>query len=497
MFKKILIANRGEIAVRIMRTCREMGIGTVAVYSDVDATALHVLEADEAVCLGEPEPSASYLNVEKILDACKQTGAEAIHPGYGFLAENAEFADACGKAGVVFIGPSGKVIRELGSKTQARRIMEKAGVPLIPGMLESTTEADVICAEAEKMGYPVLIKATAGGGGKGMRAVTCAEDMAEACEAACSEAQKAFGDGRVYLEKNLVQPRHVEIQIMADSKGNAVHLFERECSIQRRHQKIVEETPSVALTPELRAKMGDAAVAAAKAAGYVGAGTVEFLLDHEGKNFYFLEVNTRLQVEHPITEMTTGLDLVRVMIEVAAGAELPFGQDDLAQRGHAIECRVYAEDPEADFFPSPGKLLVHREPTGPGVRNDCGVYEGFEVPMNYDPILAKLVTYGATREDARRRMIRALRNYAVLGVKTSIPFLIDVLESEQFIAGETFTDFIPKHFEGWKQPDEQADLARMAYIVGEMTRAAAPVGGGSAKSAGVPSPWQTLGGWRL
>lgn len=496
MFKKILVANRGEIAVRIMRTCREMGIGTVAVYSDVDATAMHVLEADEAVNLGEPEPSASYLNIGKILDAAKTTGAQAIHPGYGFLAENAEFADACVDAGVVFIGPSGKVIRELGSKTQARQIMKKAGVPLIPGMLESTTEKDVICAEAEKMGFPVLIKATAGGGGKGMRAVTCAEDMAEACDAACSEALKAFGNGNVYLEKNLVQPRHVEIQIMADSRGNAVHLFERECSIQRRHQKIVEETPCVALTPGLREEMGKAAVAAAKAAGYVGAGTVEFLLDHEGKHFYFLEVNTRLQVEHPITEMTTGLDLVRVMIEVAAGAELPFSQEDLVQRGHAIECRIYAEDPEADFFPSPGKLLVHREPTGPGVRNDCGVYEGFEVPMNYDPILAKLVTYGATREDARRRMIRALQSYAVLGVKTSISFLIDVLESEQFIAGDTFTDFIPKHFAGWKQPEASADLARMAYIVGEMTHAAAPAAGGPDKE-GVPSPFQTLGGWRL
>ncbi|WP_449246739.1 acetyl-CoA carboxylase biotin carboxylase subunit [Desulfarculus baarsii] len=495
MFKKVLIANRGEIAVRVMRSCREMGLGTVAVYSDVDAHALHVLEADEAVCLGQAEPSASYLNIAKIIEAAKQTGAEAIHPGYGFLAENAHFATACAKAGLVFIGPSPRVIEELGSKTRARQIMEKAGVPLIPGMLEPTMDADVLLAEAQRMGYPVLIKAVAGGGGKGMRMVAKAEEMREACASACGEAQKAFGDGNVYLEKNLIQPRHVEIQILADSHGNVVHLFERECSIQRRHQKIVEETPSVALTPETRQAMGRAAVAAAKAAGYVGAGTVEFLLDHDGRSFYFLEVNTRLQVEHPITELTTGVDLVRLQVEIAAGAALPFGQEDLAQRGHAIECRVYAEDPEADFFPSPGRLLVHREPKGPGVRNDCGVYEGFEVPMDYDPILAKLVTHGRTREEARQRMIRALQNYVVLGVKTSIGFLTDVLASEPFIAGQTYTDFIPRHFAGWRQSADDLELAALAYAAGESSQT--NVASGPGKAAGWPTPWQTLGGWRL
>lgn len=495
MFEKVLIANRGEIAVRIMRTCREMGVASVAVYSEVDEAALHVLEADEAAALGPAEPALSYLNIDKIIQAAKDAGAEAIHPGYGFLAENASFSKACTDAGIIFIGPSAEVIDQLGSKTTARRIMEKANVPLIPGMLEPTTDAAALAAEAEGMGYPVLLKAVAGGGGKGMRTVNTLEEMAGAAEAAVSEAEKAFGNGSVYLEKLLVSPRHVEIQILADNYGNVVHLFERECSIQRRHQKIIEETPSPALTPELREAMGAAAVAAAKASGYVGAGTVEFLLDNAGKNFYFLEVNTRLQVEHPITEMTTGLDLVRLQLEIAAGAELPFSQDDLSQRGHAIECRVYAEDPEAGFFPSPGLLLVHHEPSGPGVRNDCGVYEGFEVPMDYDPILAKLVTYGANRGEALARMVRALESYAILGVKTSIPFLIDVLKSRPFEEGETYTDFIERNFAEWKPALDWADLARIAYIAGEITAPAAAAG--PDRAAGQPTPWQTLGAWKL
>jgi len=494
MFKKILIANRGEIAVRIIRTCREMGIQTIAVYSEVDTVAAHVLEADEAVLLGEPEPSKSYLNIERIIAAAESNGAEAIHPGYGFLAENPDFAESCEASGITFIGPPARVIRDLGNKTLARRIMESAGVPVIPGMLDATTDPKVLSQEALRIGYPVLVKAVAGGGGKGMRIVTDPEALEEACVSAKSEAEKAFGDGSLYLEKHLESPRHVELQILADQHGNVIHLFERECSIQRRHQKIVEETPSPAMTPSLRDVMGRAAVSAAKAAGYVNAGTVEFLLDTSGQ-FYFLEVNTRLQVEHPITEMTTGIDLVRLQLEIASGNPLPFGQEDVIQRGHAIECRIYAEDPESNFYPCPGPVLIHRAPAGPGIRNDCGVYEGFEVPMEYDPILSKLVVTAGSREAARRRMIRALESYVILGIRTTIPFLIDVLRSPEFAEGNTYTDFIERHFEGWSPGMEDAALARIAYVVDEFNRA------GRAKvtirERGWPTPWETLGDWRI
>lgn len=494
MFKKVLIANRGEIAVRIMRTCREMGIETVAVFSEADARALHVLEADEAVALGESEPSKSYLHIEKIINAAKKSGAEAVHPGYGFLAENSSFAEACEDSGLTFVGPPGRVIRDLGNKTMARRIMSSAGVPVIPGMMEATQDLERLVHEAKIIGYPVLVKAVAGGGGKGMRVVFEDQAMREACVSAMSEAEKAFGDGSLYLEKHLESPRHVEFQILADRHGSVVHLFERECSIQRRHQKIIEETPSPVMTTSLREAMGKAAVSAAKAAGYVNAGTVEFLLDRAG-SFYFLEVNTRLQVEHPVTEMTTGLDLVREQLHIAAGDSLRFRQEELLQRGHAIECRVYAEDPEQSFFPSPGKVLLHCEPVGPGIRNDCGIYEGFRVPVEYDPIIGKVITYGETREASRRRMIRALENYAILGIRTTIPYLIDILKSPEFTAGDLCTDFIERHFQGWRQSMEDADRAKIAYIIHDL--ASSVKASTTEKSLRRPTPWETLGHWRL
>jgi len=495
MFKKILIANRGEIALRVMRTFREMGIGTVAVYSDADTRALHVLEADEAVHIGPAEPSQSYLDIDRIMASVTQTGAEAVHPGYGFLAENAAFAERCAKEGVVFIGPPANVIRDLGDKITARQIMQKGGVPLIPGMTEAAGDPAAWAAHADQIGYPVLIKAAAGGGGKGMRIVTDPAELAESCAAAAREAEAAFGSGTIYMEKFLAKSRHVEIQILADSQGHAIHLFERECSIQRRHQKIIEETPSPALNTELRAAMGQAAVAAAKASGYVNAGTVEFILDPDG-NFYFLEVNTRLQVEHPITEMITGVDLVRHQIEVAAGSPLALAQEDLSIRGHAIECRIYAEDPEQNFMPSPGRITFLQEPTGPGVRNDCGVYSGVEVPVEYDPILSKLVVHAENRDLAIRRMLRALEAYAVLGVKTPIGFLLDVLASRPFAEGDTFTDFIETHFPAWAPDSAKLDLAAIAYAADTM----APrirIGTADTAAAVHPGPWQTLANWRL
>ena len=496
MFKKILIANRGEIAVRVMRTCREMGIATVAVYSDADRTALHVQNADECVYLGPSEPLESYLNMERILEAARQTGAEAIHPGYGFLAENPVFAERCQKAGFIFIGPPAKVIRDLGDKTISRTIMKKGSVPVIPGMMETTEDFSVIQKKADAIGYPVLVKAAAGGGGKGMRVVPGPEELKEACESAQSEALKAFGNPAIYLEKYLVRPRHVEIQVLADQFGNTIHLAERECSIQRRHQKIIEETPSPALTPELREAMGKAAVAAARAAGYVNAGTVEFLLDERG-HFYFLEVNTRLQVEHPITEMVTGLDLVREQILIAAGQALPYSQDQIKTRGHALECRIYAEDPESAFMPSPGKILFLKEPEGPGIRVDSGIYGGFTVPIAYDPILSKLVAFAEDRERAIARMIRALSEYVILGLKTPIPFLLDVMKSPAFKSGKTHTWFLDDEFGRWKPDQEKTDLACLAYMVHEQTPQ--PVSQELSQNAleGFRSPWETLGPWSL
>jgi acetyl-CoA carboxylase biotin carboxylase subunit len=494
MFKKILVANRGEIARRIMYTCREMGVATVAVYSDVDCNAIHVLEADQAVLLGDAEPTASYLNIDKIITAAKETGAEAIHPGYGFLAENADFAEHCEQNGLTFIGPPAPVIRELGDKTVARQTMIKNGVPVIPGMTRPESDPEIMAREADHLGYPVLIKAAAGGGGKGMRVVQTRAEIREACLSAASEATSAFGNGAIYLEKYLARPRHIEFQILADRYGDVVHLLERECSIQRRHQKIIEETPSPAMTPKLRERMGKAAVAAARASGYVNAGTVEFLLDSDG-SFYFLEVNTRLQVEHPITEMVTGIDMVRHQLSIAAGEPLTLVQEEIQVRGHAIECRIYAEDPEQGFYPSPGKITYMIEPSGPGIRNDCGVYAGFQVPVEYDPILSKLIAHAENRDAAIQRMIQALERYVILGIRTPIPFLIDVLRSKAFVAGETFTDFVISHFADWKPERTDAEMACIAYIIDDLAgRKKTTV---SRAGAGEPlSPWQSLGNWR-
>lgn len=491
MFKKILVANRGEIALRVMKTCSEMGISTVSVYSDADKKAAHKLFSDQSVYIGKSEPSESYLDIDKIIDAAKKTGAEAIHPGYGFLSENPEFAKRCEGEGIVFIGPSADVIQKLGDKTIARNIMEKNGVPVIPGMTQPETDPQKLLDQSKKLGFPVLIKAAAGGGGKGMRIVLSEEELKDACETASREALNAFGNGSIYIEKYLLKPRHVEVQILADTHGNTIHLMERECSIQRRYQKIIEETPSPALTPELREEMGSAAVSAARASGYVNAGTVEFLLDHDNK-FYFLEVNTRLQVEHPITEMITGIDLVRQQLLVAFGEKLEYGQNDIIKRGHAIECRIYGEDPENDFFPSPGKILYMKEPKGPGIRNDCGVYSGCTVPVDYDPILSKLVVHAENREQAISKMIHALSNYVILGIKTPISFLLDILKSEPFKKGETYTDFIEKHFSDWKPTRKHEDIAKIAFIADELLNKNKKVTYKTGKDS-FPSPWETIG----
>ncbi len=446
MFKKILIANRGEIAVRVIRACREMGIAAVAVYSDVDRAALHVRKADEAYHIGPPPAAESYLNIGKILDAAKKSGADAIHPGYGFLSENAKFARACADAGVKFIGPTAASMEMMGSKTRARQEMEKAGVPFVPGTsrgLESPEEAERV---AKKIGYPVMLKAAAGGGGKGMRLVHVPEDLRSALEGAQSEAQRSFGDGEVYIEKAIVNPRHIEMQVLADEHGNTVYLGERECSIQRRHQKVLEEAPSPLVDPDMRRRMGEVAVKVAQAAGYTNAGTVEFLVDQQ-KNFYFLEMNTRLQVEHPVTELITGLDLVHLQIRIAAGEKLPFSQEDVRIRGHAIECRIYAEDPDNQFFPSPGKITLLLAPSGPGIRRDSGMYEGWNVPIDYDPLLAKLIGYGTDRPQAISRLVRALNEYFVGGIKTNISLFRRVLRDHEFQEGKVDTGYLDRLLE--------------------------------------------------
>lgn len=444
MFRSVLIANRGEIAVRVIAACREMGIRSIAVYSEVDRSALHVRLADEAWLLGPAPARDSYLNIEAILRVAHEHGAEAIHPGYGFLSENAEFAEACGRAGIVFIGPPPEAIRLMGSKTAAKRAVERAGVPTVPGYMGDTRDARKLEREATRIGYPVMLKASAGGGGKGMRVVQSSAEFAESLAAAQREALAAFGDDSIFLEKLVVAPRHIEFQILADTHGNAIHLGERDCSIQRRHQKVVEESPSVALTPELRATMGDAAVRAAQAAGYVNAGTCEFLLDANG-DFYFLEMNTRLQVEHPVTEFVTGIDLVHHQLRIAAGEPLGLKQETIAPRGHAIEVRLYAEDPANGYLPSTGEVLVFEPPRAPGVRVDIGITAGSEVTVHYDPMLAKLIVAAENRPVAIARLRSALDAFAVLGVATNIRLLQAIADDADFQAGDATTAFLETH----------------------------------------------------
>lgn len=445
MIQKILIANRGEITLRIARTCKEMGIGTVAVYSEADRFALHTVSCDEAIYIGPSPSSESYLVASSIIEAAKKMGADAIHPGYGFLAENADFAEACAQANLVFIGPSPDAIRIMGSKLESKTRMREVGVPTIPGTQGEGTELDALVAEAEGLTLPLLIKASAGGGGKGMRKVEDAKDLRKEMEIAAREAKKAFGDATLLVEHYVASPRHVEIQVFGDQHGNHVHLFERECSIQRRHQKVIEESPSVALTPELRKQMGEAAVKAAAAVNYVGAGTVEFILAPDGK-FYFLEMNTRLQVEHPVTECVTGIDLVREQIQVAEGAPLSFSQDTLTLSGSALECRIYAEDPNNNFLPATGTLEDWHLPELPGIRLDSGVTAGNEVSIHYDPMLAKVIAWGPSRNEAIRRMRKALREFSIQGVTTNRAFLLDVLSHPNYLSGDIDTHFIDTHF---------------------------------------------------
>jgi acetyl-CoA carboxylase, biotin carboxylase subunit len=441
MFRKILIANRGEIAVRILRACRELGVPAAVVYSEADRASLHVRLADEAYPIGAAPSRESYLSVEKIVGVARAAGCDAVHPGYGFLAENAAFARACGEADVTFIGPSPEAMEQLGSKTAARHVAREVGVPTVPGTLDPLRDADAALAAAKHIGFPIVLKAVAGGGGKGMRLVESDTALSSAWRDASSEAHNSFGDGRLYIEKYLPRPRHIEIQILGDRHGHIVYLGERECSVQRRYQKVIEEAPSPVMTADLRRAMGEAAVKLTRAGKYVNAGTVEFLVDAE-RHFYFLEVNTRLQVEHPVTELVTGLDLAKLQIRIAAGEPLPFTQDDIALRGHAIECRIYAEDPDNNFFPSPGKILERRVPTGPGIRLDDGVYAGWTVPNEYDPMLSKLIAWGSDRAEAIARLERALDEHYATGIKTNVGLFRRILAARDFQNAEIYTRWL-------------------------------------------------------
>ena len=468
MFNKILIANRGEIACRVIRACRDMRIKTIAVYSSVDKDALHVRMADEAYFIGAPPSNESYLRGEKIIEVAKKSCVEAIHPGYGFLSENAEFVRQVTKEGITFIGPSPEAMEAMGGKISARKIAIDADVQVVPGTTEPLQSAEDAVETAREIGFPVMLKASAGGGGKGMRFVGTEEDLKVALETAQSEALASFGDASVYVEKAIVRPRHIEIQIFSDKHGNFVHLGERECSIQRRHQKVIEECPSPINDASLRQKMGESAIKVAKAVDYVGAGTVEFLVSDLDKSFYFLEMNTRLQVEHPVTELVTGIDLVREQISVARGEKLSFAQEDISWDTHAIECRVYAEDPENNFLPSPGKITRLRVPQGNGVRDDGGIYEGSEISIYYDPMISKLAVYGKNRNEAIDRLRRALREYEVGGIKTTLPFFREVVEDEEFVAGNLDTAFISRFNERKKQKEispETRDLALIASVL--------------------------------
>jgi len=472
-FNKILVANRGEIAVRVIRACREMSIPTIAVYSDADAGALHTRMADEAFAIGPSPSRESYLVIDKIIDVAKRAKADAIHPGYGFLAENATFAQACENAGITFIGPSPQSIHLMGSKVESRRATAQYGVEMVPGTLDPVETEDEARRIATSIGFPIMLKASAGGGGKGLRFVQSAEELESALRNTRSEALAAFGDAAVYIEKFVEKPRHVEIQVLADRQGNAVYLGERECTIQRRHQKVIEECPCPIMDSGLRRRMGEAALKVVKAANYYNAGTVEFLLD-ANRNFYFLEMNTRLQVEHPITEMVTGIDLVKQQIRVAAGETLSFGQEDIQMRGAAIECRIYAEDPDNNFFPSPGKITMLRTPSGPGIRDDSGVYEGWFVPIDYDPLISKLVAWGSNRSEAIRRMKRALREYHIGGIKSNRTFFLEVLDDPGFTDGNFDTGFIDRWLQ--RRPTNQTlsdidrDLAALCAALFHLDR---------------------------
>jgi len=461
--KKILVANRGEIALRVMKTAKKMGIKTVAVYSTVDRNSPHVKFADEAVCIGEAPSNQSYLLGDKIIEVCKQLGVDGIHPGYGFLSENSDFSELAEKNNITFIGPKSHAMKIMGSKLAAKEAVKAFNIPMVPGLDEAITDIALAKKVASEIGFPILIKASAGGGGKGMRIVENEAEFESQMNRAISEATNAFGDGSVFIEKYVGSPRHIEIQVMADSHGNILYLFERECSIQRRHQKVVEEAPSSVLTPEIRKAMGEAAVRVAQSCDYLGAGTVEFLLD-ENKNFYFLEMNTRLQVEHPVTEMITGMDLVEMQIRVARGEALPIKQEDLVINGHAMELRVYAEDPLNDFLPSVGHLDVYQIPVGEGIRVDNGFEQGMDVPIYYDPMLAKLITYGKTREESIELMIKAIEQYKVEGVSTTLPFGTFVMEHEAFRSGNFDTNFVKKYYDSDKlkaQFDKEAEIAAL------------------------------------
>ena len=495
MFRKILIANRGEIAVRILRACRELGIRSAAVFSDVDRSSLHVRLADEAYPIGPAPSRESYLRIDKIMDVARRAGCDAIHPGYGFLAENAALPRACADAGVTFIGPSAEAMEALGAKTAGRQLARRAEVPTVPGTNDPIDDPRAAQELARNMGYPVLLKAVAGGGGKGMRLVNADSEFSAAFRDASSEALNAFGNASVYLEKYLEQPRHIEIQILADAHGRVVSLGERECSVQRRHQKVIEEAPSPIMTPELRKRMGDAAVRLARAGGYTNAGTVEFLVDSH-YNFYFLEVNTRLQVEHPVTEQVTGLDLVKLQIAIAAGHRLPFAWETITPRGHAMEVRLYAEDPENNFFPSPGKILSRHAPSGPGIRIDEGVYEGWTVPMDYDPLLSKLIAWGNSREETISRLRRALEEYSITGIKTNSALFRRILAEPDFLRAEIHTKWLDEML---RRPHPAAhsdangvDAAAIAAALWQATRNGDATTALSGPAA-LESPWKREG----
>jgi len=490
--RKVLIANRGEIALRVMRSCREMGIATVAVYSEADRESPHVLYADESVLIGPAPSSQSYLVIDKVIEAARTTGADAIHPGYGFLSENAAFARAVRTAGIILIGPSPEAMEIMGSKLAAKDAVKKYGIPLVPGTDYAITDLKEAKKVAEKVGYPILIKASAGGGGKGMRIVEQSGEFEEMMKLAVSEATSAFGDGSVFIERYVGSPRHIEVQVLGDTHGNIVHLFERECSIQRRHQKVVEEAPSSVLTPDLRNEMGRCAVQVAKACNYVGAGTVEFLMD-EALNFYFLEMNTRLQVEHPVTEMITGKDLVKEQIKIAAGEKLSFKQEDLTINGHAIEVRVYAEDPSNNFLPDIGTLSVYKPPQGPGIRVDDGFREGMTIPIYYDPMIAKLVAHGATREEAISRMLRAISEYKITGVATTLSFCRFVLGHQSFVSGQFDTNFVKNYFTPEmleRGSDDEEDIAALVAVHLLMNRPSGVAGAESAVRTDFQSRWK-------